>query len=136
MEFLQDIKTAVAVFGEVRKIRKAGASALLVKPVYTVPAVHFGYWGFTPEGCLFCGEKWQPLRDVFDNFPEETQHALCFVPKDGEWGGRVRFWQRRLRPALEPELYHEAILTLVQWGIRCRCRRRSREAESATRPRF
>lgn len=122
MEFLQDIKTAVTVFGEVRKARKAGASALQVKPVYTIPAVHFGYWGFTMEGCLFYGQKWQPLRDVFNSFPEETQHALTFGVKDGEWGDRVRFWKEALRDTLEPDLYHEMIFTLIQWGIRCRRR--------------
>ena len=122
MNILQDIKTAANVFGEVRKARKAGASGVQVKPVYTVPAVHFGYWGFTMEGCLFDGPKWQPLRDVFNSFPEETQHALTFAPGDGEWGDRVRFWKEALRDTLEPDLYHEMILTLVRWGIRCRQR--------------
>lgn len=122
MKILQDIATAVKLTGEVRKARKAGASRVEVKPVYTVPAVRFGYWGFTMEGCLFCGPKWRPLRDVFSSFPEKTQHALTFSPKDGEWGDRVRFWKRELRDALEPKLYHEMIHTLIQWGIRCRRR--------------
>ena len=65
MKILQDIATAVRLTGEVRKARKTGASGVQVKPVYTVPAVRFGYWGFTMEGCLFYGPKWQPLRDVF-----------------------------------------------------------------------
>ena len=90
--------------------------------MYTVPAVRFGYWGFTMEGCLFYGPKWQPLRDVFDNLPEKTQHELTFAPKAGEWGDRVRFWKQELRNALEPDLYHEMISTLIRWGIRCRRR--------------
>ena len=85
MKILQDIATAVRLTGEVRKARKTGASGVQVKPVYTVPAVRFGYWGFTMEGCLFYGPKWQPLRDVFDNLPEKTQHELTFAPKAGEW---------------------------------------------------
>ena len=122
MKILQDIATAVRLTGEVRKARKTGASGVQVKPVYTVPAVRLGYWGLTMEGCLFYGPKWQPLRDVFDSFPEETQHALCFSPNTGEWGDRVRFWQRELRSTLEPKLYHEMIHTLIQWGIRSRWR--------------
>ena len=122
MKILQDIATAVKLTGEIRKARKNGASGVHVKPVYTVPVVRLGYWGFTMEGCLFYGPKWQPLRDVFDSFPEETQHALCFAPNAGEWGDRVRFWQRELRSTLEPDLYHEMISTLIQWGIRCRRR--------------
>ena len=50
MKILQDIATAVRLTGEVRKARKTGASGVQVKPVYTVPAVRFGYWGFTMEG--------------------------------------------------------------------------------------
>jgi len=119
VNILRDIQTAVRLTGEVRKARKAGASGVQLRPVYSVPVLKFSYWGGTMEGCLFCGRKWQAIRDVFDTFTEETQHALTFSPKDGEWVDRVRFWQRELRPALEPELYHEAILTLVQWCIRC-----------------
>ena len=122
MKILQDIATAVRLTGEVRKARKTGASGVQVKPVYTVPAVRLGYWGFTMEGCLFYGPKWQPLRDVFDNLPEKTQHELTFAPKAGEWGDRVRFWKQELRNTLEPDLYHEMISTLIRWGIRCRRR--------------
>ena len=122
MKILQDIATAVRLTGEVRKARKNGASGVHVKPVYTVPVVRLGYWGFTMEGCLFYGPKWQPLRDVFDNLPEKTQHELTFAPKAGEWGDRVRFWKQELRNTLEPDLYHEMISTLIRWGIRCRRR--------------
>ena len=54
--------------------------------------------------------------------PEKTQHELTFAPKAGEWGDRVRFWKQELRNALEPDLYHEMISTLIRWGIRCRRR--------------
>lgn len=122
MNILQDIKTAIKLTGEIRKARKAGASALQVKPVYTVSVYRLSYWGSTMEGCLFYGRKWQPLRDVFDSFPVETQHSLTFAPKNGEWGNRVRFWQEELRDTLEPNLYHEMISTLLRWCIRCRRR--------------
>ncbi len=79
-----------------------------------MPVLKFSYWGSTSEGCLFHGAKWQPIRDVFDTFSESTQHALTFSKKDGEQANRIRFWQRELRPALESELYHEAIFILVR----------------------
>lgn len=70
------------MFGGVRKARKAGASGVQLKAVYRVPVLKFSYWGSTPEGCLFHGAKWQPIRDVFDTFSESTQHALTFSQKD------------------------------------------------------
>ena len=120
---LQDIKTAAKVFSEVRKAREAGANAVQIKPVYRVPVVNPGYWGFTPEACLFYGRKWQPLRGVFNSFPEETQHALTFAPKDDEWTSRVEFWEKPLREALPPELYAEAMAILCEWVLRCMERR-------------
>lgn len=41
MQIFQDIKTAVKMTGEIRKARKAGADAVQIKPVYTVPCVVF-----------------------------------------------------------------------------------------------
>jgi len=120
VNILQDVKTAIKLTGEVRKARKAGASGVQLRPVYSVPVLKFSYWGGTMEGCLFCGRKWQAIRDVFDIFDEDTQHALTFVPKNGgAWVDRARFWQRELRPALEPKLYHEAMMILLNWYIRC-----------------
>lgn len=121
MNLLQDIRAAAGVFADLRRARANGKN-VRVQRVYRVPVRRLGYWGSTPEGCLFYGQKWQRIRDVFDRLPEETQHALTFAPLDGEWGERVRFWQRELRPVLDPKLYHEAILTLARWGIRCRRR--------------
>lgn len=133
MNILQDIKTAVNVFGEVRKARKNGASAVKVKPVYTVPVLHLSYWGSTMEGCLFYGQKWKPLRDVFDSFDEETQHVLTFAPKEQrEWVDRAKFWEEALRPALEPMLYHEAMIIIDHWYIHCmRMRRPDRSGTSS-----
>lgn len=119
MNLLQDIGSAVGVFTELRRARAAGKN-IRFQRVYQVPALRLNYWSWTMEDSLFYEKKWLPVRDVFDSFSEDTQRALTFTPKDGEWGDRVRFWQRELRPALDPELYHEAILTLVRWGIQCR----------------
>lgn len=120
MNILQGIKTAANVFGEVRKARKAGADGCQLHIARSVPVYHLGYWIETMEGCLFYGQKWQPVRDVFGNFPEETKRALVFTPKGhGEWAERARFWARELKPALPPELYHDAMLCLIGWYAHC-----------------
>ena len=119
MNIFQDVKTVVRLVGEIRGARKAGADAIQIQPVRNIPSYRLSYWGSTMEGCLFYDPKWQPLREVFDSFSENTQHALTFSPKDGEWCDRVRFWQQELRDALEPNLYHEAMRTLLGWYIRC-----------------
>lgn len=115
---VRDIKTTASLFHLVHQATKRGVD-IQVKTVRSIPVINFGYWGWTMEASLFYEKKWKPLRDVFDTFDEETQHALTFAPKDGEWPDRVRFWQKKLRPVLEPKLYHEAMLKLIQWGICC-----------------
>ena len=129
---LADITTAVKLTFDMRKERKEGHS-VRVEKVYRVPVVNFGYWGFTPESCLFYGEKWQPVRDVFHTFSEEIQHALTFVPKDDEWSSRVELWEEPLRKALPPDMYLEAMSILCDWVLRCMKRRAARaELERAT----
>ena len=95
MKILQDIATAVRLTGEVRKARKTGASGVhQVKPVYTVPAVRFGYWGFTMEGCLFYGptflEAGTPQHPGAGFVPRNDFHAYSVgypVPPEGTRGG-------------------------------------------------
>lgn len=124
MNILQDIRTAANLFGEVRKARKAGADGFQVRSFRSVPVYHMGYWGGTMEGCLFYGQKWKPIRDVFGSFPEDVQRSLTFTPKGhGEWVERARFWARELKPALQPEMYHEAMLRLIGWYAHCLRRR-------------
>ena len=115
---LADITTAVKLTAQVRRSRNEGRNVRL-EAVYRVPLVNFGYWGFTPESCLFYGDKWKPVRDVFHTFPEETQHILTFTPKDGEWTSRVELWEKLLREALSPDLYLEAMTILSEWVLQC-----------------
>lgn len=113
-----DIANAAKLTAQVRRERKEGSPARLEK-VYRVPVVDFGYWGFTPETCLFYEEKWSPVRDVFHSFPKEVQHDLTFTPKDGEWASRVELWEKPLRKALSPDAYMEAMAILCDWVLRC-----------------
>lgn len=122
MNILQDIAAAAQLTNQVRKERKEGFPAKLEK-VYRLPVVKFGYWGFTPEACLFYGVKWKPVRDVFDSFPEEVQHALTFTPQTGEWLSRVELWEEPLRKVLPPDLHAEAMAILCEWVLRCMKRR-------------
>ena len=122
----KDIATAVRLTEKVRKGRKEGRNVSL-EVAYRLPGINFGYWGFTPEACLFYGGKWKPVRDMFHSFPEETQHALTFTPQDDEWVSRVELWEKPLREALSPELYAEAMVILCEWVLRC-MKRRAAEA--------
>ena len=117
-----DIANAAKLTAQVRRERKEGSPARLAK-VYRVPVVDFGYWGFTPEACLFYGEKWSPVRDVFHGFPEGVQRALTFTPEDGEWTSRVELWEKPLRKALPLDAYMEAMAILCDWVLRCMKRR-------------
>lgn len=121
MNILQNIKTAAGVFGAVRKARKAGADAVEVKPVYTVPMLKTTYWAWTIEACLMRGgDTEKVVRDIFYSLPEETQHSLTFSPgKPGEWVERARFWQQQLKPALPSKMYSDVITLFIGWYIHC-----------------
>ncbi len=124
MKILQDIKTAASIFGEVRKARKNGASAVQIKPVYAMPRVTFkpAYMN-TIEGC----QTWKlgrdvdrAVREVFESFPCEVQRRLEFAPeKSGEWVERARFWQQHLKPALPPKMYHAVMRLFISWYAHC-----------------
>lgn len=117
-----DISIAIKLIGDVRRERKEGRDVKMER-VYRIPVINPGYWGFTPESCLFYTPKWKPVRDVFKCFPEEVQHALCFAPKDGEWTDRIELWEKPLRKALPSDMYLEAMAILCDWALRCMKRR-------------
>lgn len=128
MKILQDVKTAAEVFGEIRKARRAGASAVQVRPVYRVPAVRLGYFTATMEACLFQGgtshgNTFKTINDAFKTLPEDVQHSLTFTPPPGGWAERARLWGDLLRPVLPDALYHEAMLTLLRHYSKCVRRR-------------
>ncbi len=116
--FLSDVKTAVDIFGKLRRIRKAQK-----EPAVTVslklPILNMSYWPSTMESCLLLGDIGKAARKVFLTFPEDVQHAMTFTPKSGEYADRIRLWQKALKPALPPKQYHEAIQKLIRWSIRC-----------------
>ncbi len=120
----QDIRTAANVFGEVRKARKAGASAVEIKPVYTVPVYTLKPCFLnTVEGC----QTWKLGRDidqavskVFYGLPYDVQRRLEFTPEEpGGWAERARFWQRQLRPVLPPRMYHDVMVLFLHWYAHC-----------------
>jgi len=124
MQFLQNIRTAANVFGAVRKARKAGADAVQIRAVYSVP-VYVPKPAFlnTIEGC----QAWNSGRDVykavlevFKSLPYETQRRLEFTPKGpGEWVERAQFWQQQLKPALPPEMYCDVMILFIHWYAHC-----------------
>ena len=125
MQIFEDIKTAVQVTGEIRKARKAGATAVQIRPVYRVPVAKLDYWCSTLEWCLcYTHEKeYRPVMEAFNRLPEELQHALTFSPSDevlNGWTDRAKFWALLLRPILPPDLYHDVMLRILQHYGKCR----------------
>lgn len=121
MNILQDIKTAVKVTNEVRKARKAGANAVQIKPVYTVPMLKTGLWPWTMEACLMRGgEVESAVVAVFETFPHEVQRSLTFTPTEpGGWADRARFWQRQLKTSLPVKAYHDVMILFLGWYSHC-----------------
>ncbi|MCI9466934.1 MAG: hypothetical protein HFE99_07435 [Ruminiclostridium sp.] len=120
MNFLRSLRTAIAITHEVNAMEKAGASAVQLKRLYSVPVVRPSYWGFTMEACLLYVGKWKPVVDVFRSFDEKIQHALTFHPGSPKgFVERAKFWQSALKPALPSELYHEAMLKITHWYAHC-----------------
>lgn len=96
--------------------RKQGESIEII-PVKAVPVITSGYWAWTPEACLAFPKTPKGTREavkaVFQSFDENTQHKLTL--SIDSLTDRVRFWQQHLKPALTPEQYSTAILTIIKW---------------------
>ena len=106
-----DIVAAVKVTGEIRKARKAGADAIQIRPVRTIPCVSL------PTGFL-------DVMEVFSAFPEKTRRDLAFTPENpGEWVERARFLQEQLKPVLPPKMYHTVMICFIGWYAKCLRRR-------------
>ena len=115
---INDVKTAVKVFGEIRKARKSGVDAVEIK---TQPVIQCGFSFYdTVEGCTLsnCGKE---IRDtaseLYNQLPYEVKQVLGYVPKDGEFTTRVQIWRELLETALPPKLYRKAIFAIIHWFI-------------------
>lgn len=115
--FISDFVVGVKAIKAARGMRKRGATGIEIVPIKAIPVVNIGYWSWTPEACLAFPKVPEGTREavkaVFQSFDEDTQHTLTFTPD--YFPERVRFWQRHLKPALTPEQYSAAILTIIQW---------------------
>lgn len=124
MNILQDIRTAAAVFGDIRKERKKGISRKRVKLVDTVPifALHPVPLD-TMEGTVLLNvsrDLYQAWAATFAALPHETQRRLESTPKKpGEWAERARLWKRELKSVLPPKMYHEVMISFIHWYARC-----------------
>lgn len=124
MQIFQDIRTAVKMTGEIRKARKAGADAVQIKPVYTVPCVTFqpAYLNTleAPQVWKVGREADKAVMAVFNNLPYKTQRMLTCSPQNsGEWMERARFWKQQLEPVLPPKMYHAVMAQLTHWYAHC-----------------
>lgn len=123
---LADIKTAVSVFGEVRRARKSGAEIKMQKVKQCPVILDTAGILSTVEGCTLMNgnrEIFYIVQKVFNELPYEERHRLTFSPKNGVFNARVQFWQKLLRPAMSAKQYHEAMQTILRWYIHIKRRR-------------
>lgn len=124
---ISDLAIGVQAVKVARKARKHGATGVTVAPVKTIPIIDFGYWSWTIEADLnFSKETRKAVKAVFYGLDEKVQRFLTIPPKEnGDWLKRVQLWQVVLKPTLAPEQYSEAMLTIINWAIRCKKYRRN-----------
>lgn len=124
MHIFADIKTAVKLTGEVRKARKAGASAVQLLSLYLIPVIKPkpAYLN-TIEGCMTWNlgrDIHQAVSEVFYSLPYDVQRRLEFTPNEpGAWIERARFWQGQLMPALPPKMCHVVMMKFIGWYAHC-----------------
>ena len=122
-KFLGDVRTTASMYKHVKEARKAGAAAIDLQPVWKVSIVNTGI-GFldTVEGSVLSGLRsvYRPVREAFDRLPYETQHALSFAPKDGEYLERVRLFKSLLCGQVPEQVCHRAMGVIIRWYRVCR----------------
>ncbi len=112
---IEDMKFGIRAF---RISREARANA---KREVAIPIMPFDGWTWTPEACLFYHKgDFEDIECVFDSFDEKTRKKLAFAPESTrEHIDRIRMWQEALRDPLPPKRYHEVMLRLTEWAVRC-----------------
>lgn len=127
--FISDIKTAAQVFGDIRRGRKEGRE-IEVRRFRKVPFIVPGpAFLNTIEGCTLsnCGSDiFKRSQLAFAALSEEEKNRFLFVPKDGEFVERARFWKALLRPAMPPAQYRIAMTAILRWYIHIKRSRKSR----------
>lgn len=116
-----DAKTAINLFGKIRKARKAGIETEVHEvEVKRIPVISVPGFYDTVEGCVFanCANNiHETAKNVYKTFTNEKKGQLAFSPKDGEFIDRVNFWKDVLKPVLPPKQYNIAVQSLLHWYI-------------------
>ena len=115
---INDIKTTVNLFLDIRKSRKDGSEIVLEKK-RVFPIIQTGGFYNTVEGCTLSWYK--EICDVaeaaFDELPDEVKYELQFAPKSGEFKDRVNLWRAILKPVMTDIQYYTAIKAIIDWYI-------------------
>lgn len=110
----------------INNLREALYATKIGKDVVTmasVPIMKIDTWCWTLEACLsFKRDTREAVVEIFRRLDQEAQRRFTFVPQDGEWVARARFWKEHLQE-LPPDQYHEAMLKILNWCTRCVRRR-------------
>lgn len=127
INLLNDVKTAVTVFGAVRKARKDGQEVRIKQtkeiPVMTGGVMFNGFYN-TIEGCAIAGthsgvdkETVDIARKTFHALPVEERTPFSIAPKDGGYISRYRYWRNLLSPVLTPKQCNKAMYAILHWFI-------------------
>ncbi len=118
--FLTDIRTAVNVFGEIRKGRKEGHE-IEVRRTVEVPCIQLGV-GFldTIEGCVLanCDDAiYRIASKTYRELPYEKKYQLAFQVEDGEYINRACLWKEVLKSVMTPKQCRVAMIAILHWYI-------------------
>ncbi|MCI9135444.1 MAG: hypothetical protein HFI31_14865 [Lachnospiraceae bacterium] len=116
---LTDLKTSARLFLDIRKERKNWAE-IVVEKKKVFPLIQTGGFYGTVEGCTLSHlDRAIVLKaqEAFKELPDEIKHQLQFLPKNGEFIERARFWRDILSPVMDGKQCHIAMLDIIHWYI-------------------
>ena len=116
---INDIRTALKMFTEIRKARKEGA-AVEVRQCQQLPFVRCGGFYNTVEGLTLADLDQKIVnrsQEAFNGLSEDVKNLLYFSPKDGEFTDRVNFWRYLLEPVLTDEELRTAMICILRCYI-------------------
>lgn len=118
---IKDIQQSARVFQLMRNQRRSGIEPEL-RLCVKIPII--GTTGSiydTVEGCVLanCGREIDAAaRKAFKDFPQEQKRRFVFVPQNGEFPERAKYWREALIPYLPEKSIHRAIGAILSKYIK------------------
>lgn len=128
-DLIEDAKTAVKVFIDMRRARAEGKE-VRPKMVMQLPVINSGPAFYsTPEGCMFTHRDkavHDAVWEVYKGMPYEDKRVLCFSPEPGRYLLRVQLWRDALELALPLRQYHKAMGAILHQYVAIKLSRRQK----------